>query len=274
MALAAKAAGAGAIVLPMANVREAQTAGLAVIGARRLADAIEAARELRAELPWSGPSTEAPTELDLSDMRAHVEAKGVLEQAAIDGGHVLMIGPSGCGKILLARRFPTILPPLTADQSLESSAIWSLTGLLRSNLPRILNCPFRAPHHTISVAGLVGGGSPARPGEVSLAHNGVLFLDELPEFSRLALGALREPLECGVVTRHSARGSWSLPARFQLIAAMSPCPCGERGRIAPLARFFKHRIEWSMMTTAELASGSSGETSAVVRARVEVARGQ
>ena len=167
--------------------------------------------------------------LDLADVRGQDSCKRALEIAAAGGHSALLVGPPGAGKTMLARRIPGLLPPPTFEEAVEATSVWSVAGRLGARQGLLTQRPFRAPHHTISVAGLVGGGSPPRPGEVSLAHNGLLFLDELPEFGRAALEALRQPLEDGEVAVVRARGAALLPSRFMLIAAMNPCPCGHEG---------------------------------------------
>ncbi|HKQ98057.1 MAG TPA: YifB family Mg chelatase-like AAA ATPase, partial [Candidatus Polarisedimenticolia bacterium] len=166
---------------------------------------------------------------DLSEVRGQAQARRVLEVAAAGGHHLLMVGPPGCGKTMLARRLPGLLPPLTPDESIEVTSIYSVAGLLSEG--RLLSArPFRAPHHTISGIGLIGGGRGPRPGEVTLAHRGVLFLDELPEFGRATLDVLRQPLEEGEVLITRENRTIRFPARVTLVAAMNPCPCGLMGR--------------------------------------------
>ncbi len=202
-----------------------------------------------------------------------------------------MVGPPGSGKTMLARRVPTILPDLVPDESIETTRIYSACGRLKPGQPLLATRPFRAPHHTISTAGLVGGGSIPGPGEISLAHNGVLFLDELPEFTRQTLEVLRQPLEEGTVTISRALSSTTFPANFMLIAALNPCPCGYRGdprrqchcsvpqierymaRISgPLLDRIDIHIEVPAVPFRELSEGPSGTSSAEMRAQVAAAR--
>ena len=219
-------------------------------------------------------------------------ARRALEIAAAGGHHLLLSGPPGCGKTMLARRLPGLLPELDVDAAIEVTAIHSVAGLLAPGAGLIRSRPFRAPHHTISDAALVGGGSQPRPGEVTLAHHGVLFLDEMPEFTRRALEVLRQPLEEGAVSIARAARTAHFPARFQLVAAMNPCPCGFAGHprrvcrctpqavqqyAARLSGPLRDRIDLSAdlpaVPLAALTFGASGEaTTAQVRARVAAAR--
>lgn len=302
VALAGRAAGFGGIVVPRANAPEAAVvAGLRVVGAATLAEVREHlsgaaplpevavdAGAILAGAPGGGGGRAAGEVEDLADVRGHPELKRALEVAAAGSHNLLMTGPPGSGKTMLARRLPGILPPLTLDEALEVTRIHSVAGLLPVEQALVARRPFRAPHHTVSDAGLAGGGHPIRPGEASLAHRGVLFLDELPEFRRSALEVLRQPLEEGAISIARSRQSLRLPARFMLVAAMNPCPCGYlghpldrcrcepghveryRGRVSgPLLDRIDLRLEVPSVGVEALGGlGGDGETSAEVRARV------
>jgi magnesium chelatase family protein len=244
IAIAARRAGARALVVPGANAREAAVVeGLAVRAASHLGDVVawaNAATELPAPADAGDPPPPTPPP-DLADVAGQDGAKRALELAAAGGHNLLLFGPPGSGKTKLARRLPGILPPLTFEEALEATVVHSVAGLLRHR-GLLVERPFRAPHHTVSDAGLVGGTSWPRPGEVSLAHRGVLFLDELPEFRRHVLEALRQPLEDGEVALARAGRSLTYPSQVMLVAAMNPCPCGHLGDRLRRCRCTAHEL--------------------------------
>jgi magnesium chelatase family protein len=295
MALAAARAGLTGCLLAPGNVAEAAVvAGLAVYPVACLS---EAAAYLNGERPIEPAAVErercltagAADELDFAEVRGQAHAKRALEIAAAGGHHVLLVGAPGTGKTMLARRLSTILPPPTLSEALEVSTIWSVAGLLPAS-GLIPERPFRSPHHTISDAGLIGGGRIPHPGEVSLAHLGVLFLDELPEFAPHVLDTLRQPLESGEVTVCRAEGRVAFPAAFQLVGAMNPCRRGcrgfdacactpaDRGRYlgrlsGPLLDRFDVRVSVPPVPYRDLGpEGPAGEPSALIRERVVTAR--
>jgi magnesium chelatase family protein len=296
MVLAARNAGLTRMIVPAANAREAALVeGLDLYAIDSLSDAVAIVlghgAKFRHEAVAQPYRAHPEAYGDFCDVRGQPAAKRALEIAAAGGHNALLVGPPGCGKTMLARRLPSILPPMSADEALEVTKIYSVAGLLSAEAGIVATRPFRAPHHTVSQAALAGGGGVPKPGEISLAHHGVLFLDEVAEFSRVALESLRQPLEEGAVTIGRSAATYAYPARFALVASMNPCPCGFRGTrtsdcrcddaavaryvgklSGPLLDRIDVHVEVARVGFDEMLARAAGEPSAAIRARVEAAR--
>ncbi len=297
IALEARARGRKRILVPKRAAAEASVVkGIEIVGMRNLREVVDYLKgdiEIQPEPCRAAEYFAAHQhyDIDFADVRGQFDARRAIEVAVAGGHNLLMVGPPGTGKSMIAKRIPTLMPGMTEEEAIETTKIHSAAGLLSESNAFVATRPFRSPHHTISDAGLLGGGSNPGPGEVSLAHNGVLFLDELPEFRRSTLEVMRQPLEDGKVTIARAAGTMTFPARFMLVAAMNPCPCGFYGDLKrecrcspPVIQRYRQRISGPLLDRIDLhvevplvdykalSAQEPGESSESMRARVETAR--